>query len=558
MKNINIIGLIIFIGIATGCHSILDVENLSAVSEEDVWNDPLLAEAYVNKIYADNLPGWDRGIANNSDESNGGDSYMYGQLTENSVNYWPYGQIRNINTLFAEIDNGSLDDAIKDKLKGEAHFFRAWRYFELVKRYGGIPIILEPQELTDDLLVERNSTAEVIERVIQDIDAAIDLLPEVSAESGDNDGRVHKGTALAIKGRFLLNFASPQFNPENDSEIWEAAYSANKAAKNYLNEMGFGLFEDFSGLWINEMNKEALFVQRYLYPNNIHNWSAGTRPLDMSQGASNSNQPTWEMVQAFPMIDGRPIDGHPEYDELYYWQNRDPRFAATIAYNGCVYELSGLTGRIQYTYIGSEVNSPTQTGFYCRKGIDESQTAIEAYQSGTDWIELRYAEVLLNLAEAANATGRSAEAYEELIAIRTRAGIEPGLDNLYGLEPLLDRGELHKVILDERRVEFAFEAKRHWDLRRNRLFEEELNGTRRHGLRIDLKEGVTEDQLVGADLEQDYDQYFEHEEILVDLQFDINWREEYYFYAIPQQHLQLNSHLEQTLGWPGGTFDPLP
>src|SRR6266508_4058977 len=85
------------------CDGILDLKDLEAVDENDVWNDPALAQAYVDAIYAENLPGWSTGDANNSDESPGGSAFMYGQLTENSVNYWPYGPIRRINILLAEI-----------------------------------------------------------------------------------------------------------------------------------------------------------------------------------------------------------------------------------------------------------------------------------------------------------------------------------------------------------------------------------------------------------------------------------------------------------------------
>ncbi|MFC4873169.1 RagB/SusD family nutrient uptake outer membrane protein [Negadavirga shengliensis] len=557
MRKIQSILILIFGILMTNCHEILDLEDLSAVNETDVWSDALLAEAYVNKIYADNLPGWSTGEANMSDESNGGGGHMYGQLTENSVNHWPYTQIRNINILLQNIDGGDIDEGLKNRLKGEALFFRAWRYFGMVNRYGGVPLVLVPQELDDNLLVERNATSEAMGQIISDLDQAIALLPEISAGSGDNDGHVHKGTALAVKGRFLLFYASPQFNPENDLGRWQEAYEANLAAKTYLDERGFGLYDNFENMWFDEMNREAIFVQRYEFPLNTHQWAAATRPLDESQNATGGNWPTWEMVKAFPMQDGRPVDDHPDYDEMYFWQNRDPRFKATIAYNGTLWELSGKSGRRQWTYAGGEANNPTQTGFYCRKAINEADDPFAAHQGTTMWIELRYAELLLNLAESANAVGRRDEAYEALTAIRERAGIESGSNSLYGLAPNMDQQAMHEAILHERRIELAFESKRHWDLRRNRLFESELNGSRRHGLRIDLKEGVTKEEMENADLEEEYENYFVHEVIEVDFQFDINWQPEYYFYAIPMTHLQLNSNLEQTAGWPGGTFDPL-
>jgi starch-binding outer membrane protein, SusD/RagB family len=562
---------------AGSCTKILDKKNLSAVNEEDVWNDMALATAYVNMLHANNLPSWSTEFADYSEESDGGGSYMYGQLTENSVNYWPYDDIRDINILLNNIDNGSLSAANKKWLKGQAFFFRAWRYFEMVKRYGGVPLILKPQELTDELFVSRASTTETIQQIIKDLDSAIAALPAVQESSGDNNGRVHRGTAHAVKGRVLLYHASPQFDPSQTAAgRWKAAYDANKAAKDYLLDHGFGLHPNFGTLWYNEMNKEVIFVKRYEFTPNIastfHNWSASTRPLDVSQGATGGNRPTLEIVNAFPMKDGRPITDPASaynYDADYFWKNRDPRFKETIVYNGAIWGLGiqgPQTGRIQWNFVGAEQNSPTLTGFYMRKAVDTTQSAIQAFNSGTDWIELRFAEVLLNLAEAANEIGNTSEAYTELIAIRARAGIDPGVNNLYGLDPNMTKVQMRNAIMEERKIEFAFEAKRFWDLRRRRLFESELNGKKRTGLTIQLKiprtefdsirNSMTPNQFI-EHLDQNYTDYFTHTVKVLDTQFPINWKPEYYFFAIPSQHLQLNSNLKQTNGWAGGSFDPL-
>jgi starch-binding outer membrane protein, SusD/RagB family len=541
-----------------GCNSILDLKDLEAVDGRDVWNDQALAQAYVNRMYADNLPGWSTGDANNSDESPGGNAFMYGQLTENSVNYWPYGQIRRINILLTQIDQGTIDTLITKRLKGEAYFFRAWRYWEMVKRYGGVPLILKPQALTDSLLVPRDSTSKVMRQVVADLDSAIALLPAMRATAPENNGRVHKGTAMALKGRVLLYYASPQFNRAGDIGRWQNAYDANLAARDYLTSQGFGLYDDFANLWFVDMNKEAIFVRRYSYPISVHNWAAATRPLDESQGATGANRPTLEMVNAFPMRDGRPIAGNPAYDTLYFWKNRDPRLYATIAYNGAVWELSGKAGRRQWTYVGGESNNPTPSGFYARKAVDPAADAFEAFNGQTQWIELRFAEVLMNLAEAANAIGNAQLAYDQIIALRARAGIDPGT-GLYGLDPGMTGAAMQDAIMLERQIEFAYEAKRHWDLRRNMLFESRLNGTRRHGLRITLLVPAAQWLPVRdtVDLDSRYHQFFAHQTISLDPQFSINWRSNYYFYAIPPEHLQLNSKLQQTIGWAGGTFDPL-
>jgi len=542
-----------------GCDGILDLKDLEAVDERDVWNSAPLAEAYVNRIYADNLPGWSTGDAPISDESPGGTSYMYGTLTEDDVNYWPYSQIRRINILLTEIDQGTIDTLTTKRLKGAAYFFRAWRYWEMVKRYGGVPLILRPQQLTDDLLVSRDSTSKVMRQIVADLDSAIAMLPAIRATAATNDGHLHKGTAMALKGRVLLYYASPQFNPTGPNMTrWQDAYNANRAARDSLVSQGFGLYSDFAGLWFVEKNKEAVFARRYSYPLSTHNWAAATRPLSESQGSSGANRPTWEMVNAFPMRDGRPIAGNPAYDTLYFWKNRDPRFYATIAYNGVVWELSGKAGRRQWTYVGAESNNPTPSSFYTRKAVDPVATAFDAANGHTQWIEIRFAEVLMNLAEAANAVGNTQEAYDQIIALRQRAGIDPGT-GLYGLDPGMSQPEVQDAIMRERQIEFAFEAKRSWDLRRNRLFESVLNGTRRRGLKITLLVPAATWNAIRdtVHLDSTYQQYFSHQVMDLDLQ-PIAWKLNYYFYGIPREHRELNANLQQTMGWPIGTFDPLP
>jgi hypothetical protein len=362
---------------------------------------------------------------------------------------------------------------------------------------------------------------------------------------------------MAVKGRVLLYYASPQFNRTGDLTRWQNAYDANLAARDYLASHGFGLYGDFAQLWFVDMNKEAIFVRRYSYPISVHNWAAATRPLDVSQGATGANRPTLEMVNAFPMRDGRPIAGNPAYDTLSFWKNRDPRFYATIAYNGTVWELNGVADRRQWTYVGAESNNPTPSGFYTRKAVNPADDAFAAFNGQTQWIELRYAEVLMNLAEAANAIGNTQVAYDQIIALRTRAGIDPGA-GLYGLDAGMSGAQMQDAILRERQIEFAYEAKRHWDLRRNMLFESLLNGARRHGLKITLLVPAATWNPVRdtVHLDATYGQYFAHQVISLDPQFTIAWKPNYYFYAIPQGHIDSNKNLQQTMGW-GGTFDPL-
>lgn len=268
------------------------------------------------------------------------------------------------------------------------------------------------------------------------------------------------------------------------------------------------------------------------------------------------------MVQSYPMKSGLPIsDPESGYDSVLFFKNRDPRFDVSIAYNTCLWELSGQTGRIQFIYPNAYTTGGTSgTGYLCRKAINVSYTPYQTERSSTDWIEIRFAEVLMNFAECAAKIGNISEAYEVLKQIRNRAGIDPGADNMYGLKENMSGTEMFQAIMLERKIEFAFEGKRYWDLRRNRLYEEELNGTRRYGtqpvLKMDLQTFKDIRDTI-SDFDTNYGYYFRDSTIILDLLFEINFLDNYYFFDIPRTHLEKNSNLEQTIGWPGGTFDPL-
>lgn len=358
--------------VLSGCIDVLDKKDLSAITEKDVWNNAQYATAYLNKLYRDNLPGWDQDVAGYSDEAYGETGILYGHLTTTSIDNWPYKEIRNINIMLSSIETGNIDNATKTSLKAQALVLRAWRYFQMVRLYGGVPMILEPQALTDDLYVTRNKTSECINLIIKDLDDAIDALPW--KWTGDDEGRFTKATVMALKGRILLYYASPQFNPENKAERWETAYTYNKMAAEQIEANGYGLYDSYENVLFDEINKEVLFVTRYQEPDVTHHWDAATRPLSEAQNYSGCNQPTKEMVESYPMITGTPITESPDYDPLHFWQNRDPRFTSTIAYNGCKWELSGKKDRIQWTYQGHSTLNPSSSGFYCRKAINVSYT----------------------------------------------------------------------------------------------------------------------------------------------------------------------------------------
>lgn len=558
------------LAMSVSCSDILNKKDLSAVTDDQVWGDAKYATAYLNRLYEKNLPKWegeqdrDGDGANSifyssySDESDGGGGVMYGQLTTASSDYWYYEDIRNINMLFEKLENNeAIDTETCTNLKAQASILRAWRYFCMVRVYGGVPMLLLPQKLTDDLLVSRNKTSECIDIIIKDLDYAYENLPW--SWTGDDLGRATKAAALALKGRVLLYYASPQFNPDNLTDRWEVAYKVNKQAKEELEANGYGLYADYEKIWYDEMNREVIWGRRYQEPGATNKWNAATRPLSEAQNYTGANHPTLEMVESYPMITGVPITESTDYDPVLYWKNRDPRFNMTIAYNSCIWELSGKAGRKQWTYVGAELNNPTATGFYCRKAVETSYTSYYTERSSTDWIEIRHAEVLLNYAECAAMLGKTDEAYDVLKAIRARAGILAGDNGMYGLKPELSSGQMIDAIMLERKLELSFEGKRYWDLRRHRLFEAELNGKVRHGVlpKLNIPEEEFNKIKDTADFENNYATYFRDSLVILDKNFTIDFKDNYYFYAIPNKYLETNSKMEQTQGWSGGTFNPL-
>lgn len=551
---------------APGCHKVLDKNDLTAVDPTTVWSDPKLANAYVANFYNDLMPGMPQGSSSITDEgvpNTNTDPLLLNTATIDTWDYWPYGSIRKINILLANVDKGSLPDADKNSLKGQAYFWRAWAYFGMVKNYGGVPLVLEVQS-TDDLealSMERNTTSQCITQIIKDLDDAIAALPH---NWPGEDGKINKGAAMAFKGRVLLFYASPMFNLSNDESRWQAAYDANKQAIDYLRQQGKGLYDDYSKIWDDELNREVIMVRRYAFPAASY-FQGALRPINYSKDATGEDRPSLELVNAFPNKDGSPFDANAPHAYNTYFQGRDNRFYATISYNGGapyladMFSANGGSGTNMWTYADQSGNRadgqiPSTSSFYRIKGLDKTIDRNTVYNAGTDWPEIRFAEVLMNYGEAANEIGNYSEALEVLYEIRDRAGILPGGDGRFGITAS-GESEIRTAFLNERFVEFAFENKRFDDLRRLRklnILSDDVN--RRRGLSIVLKPG--EEAPTGMeDINVIYPR-FNVSVITVDTD-DITLGEGYYFHGIPKKYLDRDPKLKQTQGWDNGDFDPL-
>ncbi len=588
------------------CNAVLDTEDQSAIDQEGLFEDKGLAELYLNYLYQPVIPGFSM-LSNSGatdDGTDGGDA-MNGQLvdpaagtddTPGKYTVATYGYIRNINVFLDGVANSPLAVEDQEELMGQAYFLRAFLYWDLVLDYGGVPIvehILDINEGEEAYTLPRSSAQECVDFIVSDLNLSIDLLSGKTMEYG----RITPAAAAAMKGRVLLFFASPQFDPNRDgagiassadgiAARWATAYKANLDAKIIADAAGHGLFPNYGEVFLTEDNEEAILITKYSTGLGTHTYENAVRPNSVANNVTLSVTPNWDFVKAFPMSDGRSITEDPGYDSLQYWVDRDPRFYDVIAYNGCEWAFEGREGTRQWTYQGNDQESGVlpNTGFYLRKNINTSLERTQSVQTPTDWIEIRYAEVLLNLAEAANEVGNTTEALDLLYQIRQRAGILAGSGN-YGITST-SKTDLRAVIFNERRIELCFENKRHFDLKRRNLFVRDLDGagtglqgTRRTGIQTELdldyirslEPSLTTDAETIAFFEENIrdtvnwdatgklDDYFNYTLEYMDNEVSpINFLQpKYSFYYLPTNATVRNDKLQQTMGWLDGTFDPL-
>lgn len=590
-KNILLAGLLL-LGMA-GCS--LDYENTGAISPDDVWKKKDMIDGFLNDIYGRMNPEWPRN-ANNTDEG----MNLPGQMSDFARGIYTvegqgqklgYGNIDRINFFIEKLDNEVtvLSETEKEQMKGQALFWRAWDYFGKVNTVGGVPLILKFQDVMDvpSLFVSRNLTSECINQIVADLDEAISYLPDTW---GDNDyGRIDKGTAMAFKGRVLMFYASPMYNPDNDRARWETAYQANKDAVDFLKAQGKGLYQGkFEDIWYDEQNCEVVMVNQFYYPDHALD-QKNIRPQPLSKDAADDNQAILSLLLAFPKADGSKLEldvdrlSDPVYNEQFmteFYTNRDPRFHATIFCPGTVYPTKDdkLSGGKKYwnawkmvkaddgfmyaSMIDDELNTNIgggKSGFFQKKGVDPNLTIATVYQAETDWIEIRFAEVLMNYGECANEIGKTDEALNVLYQIRERAGIPAGTSH-YGITAT-SQSDVREAYVDERFIEFAYEGKRWNDLRRWKRFDI-LNRMKYRSILYPVIKNnadvATFDwtcDMTDAKVRKLFRfDYIENIDNMDDHFFNLD--EKYMFYPIHKEVMDRNSKIEQNVAW-GGTFDPL-
>lgn len=539
MKKLNIsIPIVTALLLVAACKpDFLEREATDAIPEENVFEDPALMQLFVNNMYLD-VPSFDFGLYDNiTDESRcywgGGPlNVVQGQwfADNNPMEYWPYAAIRKANMFLSRVDESPIDDEEKSTLVGQVKFLRAMQYFNMIQRYGGIPIITEPQGLTDDLFVKRATTDESFAFVVKELEEAADLLPDSYGSLSVDVGKANRYSAKALLGRVYLFWASPLFNPTGDMTRWEKAAEINKEV---IDADVYQLHDDFRRIMLDKNNEEEVFSVQFLKPFREHGWDSWAMPDSRSKQSAVARSPLQEFVDAFEMKNGKGINEEGSgYDPANPYVGRDPRFDATLIVNGSTFGFQGLP---VYMYVGAPIdgiNLPyaTITGYLMRKGTDESNSDYYG-NAGSDqnWLELRFAEVLLNYAEAKNEALAAPDksVYDAVERIRQRAGLNP-----YQLPQGLDKAEMRKKIRHERYIELAFEQKRYWDLRRWKIALETLHGKTFHAMYITRQGNGSYTYEAKPATQGPY-----------------VFQEKMYFMPIPQREIEKNPNLEQNPGW---------
>ena len=342
----------------------------------------------------------------------------------------PSPGILRCNFVLQKVPTMDIDETIKNRILGEAHFLRAHYYFLLVRLFGGVPLQTEPADSNSDLLLPRASAEKVYELIVEDLDQAITLLPKRSAYTQEHIGRATKEAAMAELARVYLTHYQ-------DYEHYQLVVDLCEE----IRKMGYQLEADYADLWnpAKQNGVESIFEVQYYGKTNYDFWSnenqaswlstfTGPRNSGMAAGCYGWNQPTAEFVSQY--------------------ETGDVRKEKTIFYTGCP-TFDGMTYSSAYS----------TTGYNVRKFLLTKAQSPDYNTSNQNWVVTRYADVLLMKAEALNEMGQTTLAEAPLYEVRCRAG----LTNRSTIEGL-SQVQMREKIIHERRMELAFEGHRWFDM----------------------------------------------------------------------------------------------
>lgn len=450
---------------------------------------------------------------------------LTGKYADFYTGYFSYTGIRNANYFLENIDNVSMDEDTKEQMKAEVKFLRAFNYARKMMLFGGVPLVTKTLQYGEEI-IPRNTEEEIYNFVITELTAVAPTLPLTRGD--EEKGRITRGAALAIKARVEL------FKGDYDK--------AEIDAKAVMDLNIYDLYSDYEGLFWEKnqedvnRNKEAILEVCYNYPD-LGSWLDAF--YTVVEGGWNSINPTQSIVDAYETKNGKPISEDPTYDPNKPYENRDPRFYASIIYPG-----ASWNGRIFNSlqnlessggpdeYYNSSKGNRSKTGYCLRKYCAPTEFLhSESPEDGQalNYIVIRYSEVLLTYAEALIEQNKQLDIAAQIInKVRNRAGM-PNVTET-------DQVGLRKRIRNERRVEFAFEGLRWFDIKRWKIGTQVLNGPV-YGVRpgtIDMSTGVI--SWTNAN----------HITVGDEREFDLN--RDYYF-PIPQSDIDSNSALKQNPNW---------
>lgn len=458
------------------------------------------------------------------------------------LNYWSagYSRIRRLNEFLKGMDDyaKTLDDDTKLGYQAEARFIRGYVYFWLVKLHGSVILLDKP---TSDTNNPRSSEDDCYNFIAADFAFAAEHLPK--QWDGANSGRATKGAAYGMLARTWLYAASiaeydkKQFNQDELTGVpaakaipyYQNAATAAEEVIKLSTEGYYNLEADFASIFTNKNTKEAIFKIDFSRPQLTHQYDLGFAPPSDAPGQTLVyGVPTAEVVNEFEMSDGSRFSWQNSTMAANPYLNREPRFYASILYNGASWKgrvlntspANALEGMVEYN--GTDLRK-TVTGYYLKKMLDPTNTNIILNRSEQSWIEMRYAEILLIHAEAKTKLGDIPGAKTSLNALRTKRGLPNS--------PSQTEIELMQAIEHERIVELAFEGHRYWDLRRWRKAHIVLNSVRFSGHKA-TPSGSS----------------FTYETVKVD-NTDRKFTSALYYIPIPVDEIQRNNSLKQIKGW---------
>lgn len=541
MRKISYLLITVFITTLSSCD--LEVEPFTQYSDETAWRNEENIELYVKGFYSilrDNAE-----IYNNRMSDGLSDILKYSvnnlnsntfqnkvllmdnfiSPTNGTLSTWGnYGRIKLQNEFLHDVDNmaSHLDQELVEILKAEVRFLRAYSYYKIVRNHGGFILRLENTGLNEGLDSDEDSNKSRLSEedswnfIIKELEEIIPVLSNHNWDKKDY-GRITAGAAYALLNRCALY-----------AKQYDKVISSGKE----LEKKGYRLENDYANVFSNLNNNEIILPVMFKHPEYVHHFDRYFGPTGDFPDRGGWACPTEELVENYQIkVNGSYVDfdwNNPEHISNPY-KNREPRFYASILYNDADWRgrkietyVNGRDGFKDYDFNAD--NPGCVTGYFMKKHLQENNDNVDE-GSDTFWIEFRYAEILLNMAEAYAQLGDVATGYNYLNEIRLRAQVAP-----------LTIGSNLTVFMDnlerERMVELAFEGHRYWDLRRWRRAEEVINGKRAHGVKITKQnDGSYNYNVVTIEKSNRY------------------FPEKYYYIPIPQAEIDRNSLCEQTQPW---------